>query len=330
MLALLIQSALAFDVTTMLNPQLSMQCQLALNARMDTLQAGCLSPYDLGTFDNPPANILDALFVQSFSFLPTLCSTTCTSALQSIQDDVATVCKNEVLINPAITGPIGTELLAYIAPLIPSTTTGAGTGTGTGAAPAVTSAAALSNSNSTRSGSGKDSTSSSTGTSSSGAAQQAALATQFLTYVNTLSVQYLVNIGKAARNVICVKNAKTQDDLPNPVDNKYCVKSQLQAFESAGVPLSQIFTAFSQQLAANPTGTMCNTCIQYEVDQMIRSVQLVPLIGLFSTTLQQFNATFYKLCPTFPPVVYPVLSGEKSLTAGLMLVVGIITLGLTL
>jgi hypothetical protein len=225
----------AQNLTALLNPQLTMQCQLAINSNINEFMASCLSPYDLQYFQGTQTNTLDTL-INSFSFLPTVCSPDCRRGLVRLGDKIQGVCKSENLVNPQLGGAFAPTLIRVATTLMTAMTPPTN------------------------------------GTAAPNPQQAAAEVQRVITgFFSSLNTQNTINALRTAQTAICVKNNADQRDQPNLLDNKYCMKEQYpqlkamaNGFATAGNTTSpqqqqQMMEGFQRFVGA------CNVCIQHQL-----------------------------------------------------------------
>ncbi|KAJ3305322.1 hypothetical protein HDV03_001615 [Kappamyces sp. JEL0829] len=267
---LLVTLAAAQDLTGLLNPKLSTQCLLAINARTQTVTNNCLSPYDLGVFASPPSDMVKALVFDSFSFVPTFCSGLCTMALNQFRADVSQVCKDEVIVDPKFSGAYPAVLKAMFFPT-PNTTS----------LPPAQQQAVLDAYNK----------------------QVGPILALVASYFNSFSTAQTIDLVKGMRNIFCVKDSDSQADQTNLLDNKYCIKRQLATLAAAKVPLSGALGFMSTAIQTDKTGrALCDVCLQYEAAQVANSVALVSPLTIFSDGIANFTKTQNVACPNLKQV----------------------------
>ncbi|KAI8902378.1 hypothetical protein BC833DRAFT_574028 [Globomyces pollinis-pini] len=266
--------ALAQDLAAILNSNVSMTCLIAINSQMATLKSGCLSPYDLGTIQNPPADIANALIVKSFSFMPTMCGIECTKGIKAMEENVVQVCANEVILKKSVMDGVLPKLGGLLASLNPP----------------------------------------SANASTVAAQKQAMdeKAKQLAAFATTLNLRSLLNIFKIIRNIGCVKDTPDQTDLPNPKEHKYCISRQLQSFADLGLDglsaIPGLFQAFKQR-----PQMMCDVCYQYQSAQYIQSVSLLPeIMNLMLNQMTQLSTGITQTCKGLEPPKLVQFSSNQS------------------
>jgi hypothetical protein len=281
MLSLLFSFTNAQNVTAILNPGLSMQCQLAINSRITELKAFCLSPYDLKNMQ--ASNVVDAL-INSFSFLPTVCSPDCKRALNSFGTIVGRTCKNEVLVNPKLGNSVVQSLSDFIQGLavVGSPAISAQTPMNTPVPTTTTSNATLFK------------------------RQNQELPRALSEYFSNLNTKALITLIQSVLSVACVKDANTQKDAPNLLENKYCLKEQYATFSKVSDDkLSETIGTILNSLE------VCNVCFQHQFFALGEFGKSIPVFDPLTPIFARIN-TGITQCPNLPTLDQTILISNGS------------------
>ena len=290
---LLIQISLALDIKSILNPNLSPNCQISVNSILNTLIQSCISPYDIYNLEQ--GDFVGGL--KGFSMLPTFCNSRCRRVVEEFGIATQSNCEGQAIVKEELGKQLG-EFVAISLAGVLEVLNGNQTTTATSAATNAQTTASSPPATPTRAAqrivetlaaattpvaatvpqpqpvppTSKAIEQPKTKTTSSQHVQVIKRQSQdpLKEYFAKLTSQKVVQLMKAMDSILCVLKSEKQQ---NPILDEYCLKGELD------MPFKDLVKSIYSAVKQNQTQIYCTDCVKGQVDNTLKVLQEFKVFG---------------------------------------------------
>ena len=292
------------DIKALINPALSPSCKISVNSYLNTLVQSCISPYDYDNLERQ--NYIES--VKSPLFLPTFCDLRCRNALEQFEKVIAGGCDGQSIVSDAVGDYLSDYFKAEFGSLV------AENGGGNTSTMSSSTQSSITTTVSPNQPAPKVVTASqpapempaapkvaiqpTTITLQTAPAQpqpQASLPTQVNNFNNRKDLikrqssdpvkEYFKSLAPTQfafvlnnlRSIMCTPESETK---VNPMENQYCIKSQLEPYNFS---LNAFILGIQKEVKQNNTNLYCNDCLR---NQFARGLKFVKEIKVFGSRVE--------------------------------------------